>query len=248
MRRPLLLAIVLLLLVSLAGPARADDEAVARLENRVEMLLDLVAELRKEVVDLRHRVTELEVTLAQGTVKSAPASVTVTVEPEGAIAVEPPEVKEPAQPAEPKTTVSQDGEKWIPAPDDFAIGHYSIDREASVAAILERTLQAASGPEEEAAIREMAVETFAQIEMKLHLKADGTFTASVSGMGNEARTAGGAWSRKGDQITLLTTQEDGVEKEQPDEVIQGTWKDGRFTLSEDGDEFVVVFVKQKPQK
>jgi hypothetical protein len=251
MRRLSLLALALLLFVSLAGPARADDEAISRLENRVEMLLDLVAELRKEVVDLRHRVTELEVTLAQSPPKSTPAAVVLTAEIERGMEADVPEVVEPA---EPKAVVSEDGitseefpkgVTWVPTPDHAAIGVYVIDRKASLEAILERTLQAASSPEEEAAMREMAEETFKNIDMRIELKADGTFAASVSGMGGEPRTAGGAWIQKDETITLITTIEDGVEKDTPDDEIQGIWKDGIFTLSEDGDEFVVVFVQQK---
>ena len=49
---PVVLALTIGLVVLPPAPARADgDEALERLTNRVEMLLDLVAELRSEVVE-----------------------------------------------------------------------------------------------------------------------------------------------------------------------------------------------------
>lgn len=68
MRRLVLSAVVLTvgLAVLSASPARADEGAeLQRLTNRVEMLIDLVARLRAEVVALEQRVARLETRLSE---------------------------------------------------------------------------------------------------------------------------------------------------------------------------------------
>ena len=224
------LALCLLLVPALLGArpgllhAGDDDGETARLERRVEMLLDLVAELHAEVEALRERVAKLE---AERT------------EPKQAAAV--PKVESiPAIPIVPVPIVV-----W-----PEVSGVYALDKDASVEAILKLQLEDVEDEEMAEMIRQGIAGEFESVSITLRIEGNGTFFVRLEGMGEEeGSTARGTWKRDvshvgpRQRLIFVTTHEDGVEEADPTELV-GTWEDGRLVLEEqDGDEsgYVMIF-------
>jgi hypothetical protein len=244
---PCLLLVPALLLLLLATPAHAgdDDGATTRLERRVEMLLDLVADLHAQVEALSARVAQLEGE------RGAPVP--------GATGTRPIVRDEPeAAPAAPKSE-SIPATPLVPAPIVVwpeVSGVYALDKEASVEAILAVQLDGVEDEEMAEMIREGIASEFRQVTITLSVEADGTFHVRLQGTGEEEEegeesTARGTWTRdetrigKSQRLLFLTTHEDGVEDTNPKELV-GTWEDGRLVLQEDdGDAdsggYVMVF-------
>ena len=223
----------------LAPPAHAgdDDGDTARLERRVEMLLDLVADLHAEVEALRARVAQLEGE------RGAPVPEDAGTRPE-------PE----AVPAAPKPE-SIPATPLVPAPIVVwpeVSGVYALDTDASVEAILAVQLEGVEDEEMAEVIRQGIQSEFAAVTITLRVEAEGTFFVRLRGAGEEEEsTARGTWKRdetrigKSQRLLFLTTHEDGVEDTSPTELV-GTWEDGRLVLQEeDGDAgssgYVMVF-------
>lgn len=235
MRHLAILLVVLAVLLP-AVPARAgdDEDHVQRLERRVEMLIDLVAELRAEVLALRARVEELE------TVKGAGEARVVLVEEDERAVEEKVEVI-PATPLVPAPIVV--------FPD--VSGVYALDKEATVAVILAAQLEGAEDEEMAAMIREGIAAEFQEVAITLRMEANGTFFVRVetTEAEDEGTTARGTWTRDESvvaahqRLVLLTTHEDGEEDPNPTELV-GRWQDGRLTLREDDDDdggYAMVF-------
>lgn len=227
--RTFLLCLVLIptLLLVLPSAAQAEDDSgdVQRLVKRVEMLIDLVADLRAEVQALRERVAQLEAG------KSTPA--------------EPVREVIPATPIQPMPVVE--------VPD--VSGVYALDEEASIKAILEAELEGIDDEEMAEIIRRGVVEEFEEIDITLRLEADGTFSVRVDEEGAEQgeeaeRTARGTWTRdeavkwEQERLILVTTHEGGVESESPTELI-GTWEDGCLSVEEKSRSGYVMIFRRK---
>lgn len=222
---PVVLGLALLLLAPVVLRAGDDDEddATARLERRVEMLIDIVSRLQAEVRALSERVDRLEAAAAQ------PQPSRVRAEPE--------EV-----PLEPAPAV---------APPD-PTGVYDLDADASVSTILETQLEGVEDETEREAIRKSVAEEFEGLAVTLTLAKDGTFSVRLASEGVE-HTARGTWERPGEdadptvQVVLTTTHEDDAPAAHPTS-LAGSMEAGRLTLREQGeggdDGYVMVFVKR----
>lgn len=233
----LCLALVPALLLVLPAPVHAgDDDEAARLERRVEMLIDLVAELRAEVLMLRERVAKLEAEAR------TPATVILEDVTEDVPAT--PKVESlPATPIVPHPVVV-----WP------AIGGvYTLDKEASMEAVLANQLEGIEDEEMAEMIRQGVTDEFEQVLITLRMEQNGTFFVRLEGTGEEEgdgnSTARGTWKRDESHVgprqrlLFLTTHEDGVADESPTELV-GIWEDGRLILEEDGDGaggFVMIF-------
>jgi len=226
MRRRLLPSVLVLALLLPAAVARADDEedAVARLERRVEMLLDVVSQLNAEIGALRERVARLEAQLEGREV-----------------------ARVRAEPAEPSPPV--ESPPVVVFPD--VSGVYDLDAEASVKTILDAMLEGVEDETERADMRAAVEEDFKALAITLRMEGDGKFFVRVES-GDEEHTARGTWERDASQETspqrlvLTTTHEDGEETTSPERLI-ALWEVGRLTLREEGDEdvgFVMVFVRR----
>jgi hypothetical protein len=64
----------------------------------------------------------------------------------------------------------------------------------------------------------------ATVQVRLELKADGTFVSRATA-GNDVFSAAGRWRTSLDQITLETLEENGQKRDPPDEKT-GTYRDG----------------------
>ena len=209
------------LLCALPGPVQAGDEDAdtARLERRVEMLIDLVAELRTEVLALRERVAQLEE-------RRVLRDIVVDERALPGVPVEPKVERIPATPIVPAPIVV-----W---PD--VSGVYGLDRDATVEAILKAQLEDVEDEEMAEMIRKGIVEEFEQVSITLRIEKNGTFFVRLDGLEEDAEsTARGTWKRDethigpAQRLLLLTTHEDGVEDDDPTE-LDGTWEDGRLLL------------------
>lgn len=232
----LLLVPALLCLLPATAHAGDDDGDTARLERRVEMLLDLVADLHAEVLALRERVAQLEAEIRE------PADVIV----EGAAEAVPATPKAESIPATP--IVPMPIVVWA----DVS-GVYGLDKEASIEAILKNQLEGVEDEEMAEMIRQGIADEFEQVLLTLRVEKNGTFFVRVEDTGEEkdGSTARGTWKRDESHVGLrqrllfTTTHEDGVEDESPTELV-GTWEDGRLTLEEDGEGasgFVMIFAR-----
>lgn len=260
MRTPtLVIAVLLGGLVLLPPTLRAEEDAPTRLEQRVEMLLDLVADLKAEVRALRDRVAVLEATIEAGKATVVVDSGWVRVEPtkpvEPVEPTEPVPLIEPAQPIEPvePTEPAQPADPAEPAvfPEGIEVGSYVIDREASIEAIAANMLTGTETAEEAYEIYRMVTTEFEDVEMKVHLQDDGTFRAELYRQGEKEHAARGTWRRDGTpqgeglRLLIATTHENGEEVEEPSE-IAAIWKDDRFRLEEEDEDedFVLILRKE----
>lgn len=235
----LCLALVPALLLVLPAPVHAgDDDEAARLERRVEMLIDLVAELRAEVLMLRERVAKLEAEAR------TPATVILEDVTEDVPAT--PKVESlPATPIVPHPVVV-----WP------AIGGvYTLDKEASMEAVLANQLEGIEDEEMAEMIRQGIASEFEGISITLRIEENGTFFVRVEHADMEEEpdgTARGTWKRDEtvigtrQRLLLVTTHEDGEESGSPTELV-GTWEGGRLTLEEDdaGTSGYVMIFKRK---
>lgn len=218
------------LLLAAPGPARAgdDDGETARLVRRVEMLIDLVAQLRAEVVELRERVAELE------TERTDVREILVV-----------PEIgAKRAAPVEPDG-ITDSALSWAEVS-----GVYTLDKEASIKTILEEQLEGVEDEELADMIRQGVADEFAEVGITLRIEANGTFFVRLRRPGTEEGpdegTARGTWSRDESRLgprqhlLFVTTHEAGIESASPSELV-GSWEDGRLTLQEDEGGYVMVF-------
>ena len=239
---PFLLLVPALLLLATPAHAGDADGDTTRLERRVEMLLDLVADLQVEA--LSARVAQLEGARGRRVRAATGTRPIVRDEPEAAPAA-PQSEPIPATPIVPAPIVV-----W-----PQVSGVYALDKDASVEAILAVQLEGVEDEEMAEMIREGIASEFRQVTITLSVEADGTFHVRVQGTGEEEEgqesTARGTWTRdetrigKSQRLLFLTTHEDGVEDTSPKELV-GTWEDGRLVLQEDdGDTgsggYVMVF-------
>lgn len=226
------LALLAVLLPAVPARAGDDDDHVQRLERRVEMLIDLVAELRAEVLALRKRVDELEAERA--------AAPRVVVENDGVEVI-------PATPIEPAPVVA--------LPD--VSGLYTLDKEATVDVILAAQLEGVEDEELASMIRQGVEAEFQDVDITLRMEGDGTFFVRVEATAEaekDGTTARGTWTRDpsvlgaAQRLLLLTTHEGGEEDPSPTELV-GRWEQGRLTLregEEDASGYVMVFRRKTP--
>ncbi|MHC5012809.1 MAG: hypothetical protein ACYTG6_18005, partial [Planctomycetota bacterium] len=124
-----------------------------------------------------------------------------------------------------------------------AVGVYVLDRDASVEATAAELSAGTNAPEEVHALREVAEDFFAAVEMTVELEPDGTFAGRYdTALLHAPHTIGGTWLLVGEQLILVTTHEDGQEQGAPADPITGTWQDGRITVHRRDDGFVLVLV------
>jgi hypothetical protein len=219
----LLLIVTSLILVTPATLQAGDDETTERLENRVDMLLDVVAELVSQVKKLQARIEAIEARLDEQEMAGS----------RGVVVVEP----EPEPEPEPEDAL----------PD--VSGTYHLDRKATIDAIFALQVRGTEDEEEAAELRREIASEFENTSLVLILGKDGTFGVEMVDAGGDTNTARGTWTQEGayaegpQHLVLTTTHENGREQDPPDD-ISGTWEEGRLRLAEESQsEFVLILVR-----